>query len=170
MSSMSGGQYCICNNVRRTALHYMQPCPPGRCCIMQLCPPGDICICSCVRPVQNRPCRKLNALSGGRNTFAIFFLQMNEMENVRPFGYYSCNHKIREYSCCTCRFSACTLAFAATYMYSQVYVHRTILHRPGHDYICKSVPGFIENQNQRKKFNTVVYGWHHTDRNVGSMS
>ena len=68
---LSGGHYCICNNVRRTVLH-MQSCPPGRCCIMQLCPPGHICICSCVRPVQNRPCSKLNAL-GRRNTFAIFY-------------------------------------------------------------------------------------------------
>jgi hypothetical protein len=50
----------------------MQSCPPGRCCKMQLCPPGHICICSCVRPMQNRPCSKLNAL-GRRNTFAIFF-------------------------------------------------------------------------------------------------
>ena len=58
-----------CNNVCRAVLH-MQSCPHGRCCIMQLCPPGHICICSCVRPVQNRPCSKLIAL-GRRNKFAI---------------------------------------------------------------------------------------------------
>ena len=48
-ANLSGGHYCMCNNVRRTVLH-MQSCPLGRCCIMQLCPPGHICICSCVRP------------------------------------------------------------------------------------------------------------------------
>ena len=47
---LSGGNYCICNNVRRTVLH-MESCPPRRCCInaivstrthlhMQLCPPA----------------------------------------------------------------------------------------------------------------------------------
>ena len=48
-------RYCICNIVRG---RFMQSCPPERCCIMQLCPPRHICICSCVRPVQNRPCSK----------------------------------------------------------------------------------------------------------------
>ena len=32
---LSGGHYCICNNVRRTVLH-MQSCPPGRCWILFL--------------------------------------------------------------------------------------------------------------------------------------
>ena len=78
MQHMSSMQHCpedICNNVRRTVLH-MQSCPPGRCCIMQLCPPGHICICSCVRPVQNSPCSKLNAI-GRRNTLAIFFYKLS---------------------------------------------------------------------------------------------
>ena len=84
---LSGKHYCICNNVRRTVLH------------MQLCPPGRCCICSCVRPVQNRPCSKLHAL-GRRNAFAIFL-----------FGRLGIrfNHKIRKYPCCIRRFSACTL-------------------------------------------------------------
>ena len=131
----------LCNTIRRTLLHnyaimsagrFCILCnpPPGRCCIMQLCPTGHICICSCVRPVQNRPCSKLNAL-GRRHTFAIFF---KCMWNVRPFGI-RCNYKIREYSCCT-------------YMYMSA---GRFLHSPGHICICKSV-GSIER--------TVLHGGH----------
>ena len=37
------------------------------------------------------------------------------------------------------RFSACTLAYAHTYMYSHVMSTGRFLHSPGHDCICKSV-------------------------------
>ena len=67
---LSGGQYCICNNVRRTVLH-MQSCPPGRFYIVQLCPPDTLAYAVLSAPMQNCPCSKLNAL-GRRNTFAIF--------------------------------------------------------------------------------------------------
>ena len=122
MQLLSGGHYC--NNVRRTVLH-MQSCPPGRCCIMQLCPPGHICICSCVAP---RSCFFFTSLVH----------VMNDMGNVRPLGI-RCNHKIREYSCCIRRFSACTIATHAhtcTVMYMST---GRFLHSPGHDCIRESV-------------------------------
>ena len=51
---------------------------------------------------------------------------MNDMGIFRPLGI-RCNHEIREYSCCIlCRFSACTFAYARTYMYSHVHVRRTV--------------------------------------------
>ena len=72
MSSMQYYPEDITAYARKSAgrFAYMQSCPSARCCIMQLCPPGYIYIYSCFRPVQNRPCSKLNTL-GRRNTFAI---------------------------------------------------------------------------------------------------
>ena len=66
---LSGEQYCICNNVRRTVLHHrVRPALLHNAIVsarthvhMQLCPP----------PCKTVPCSKLNAL-GRRNTFAIF--------------------------------------------------------------------------------------------------
>ena len=49
-AKLSGGRFCICNRVR----------------------PDAAAKCSCVCPVQNRPCSKLNAL-GRQKTFAICF-------------------------------------------------------------------------------------------------
>ena len=106
------------NNVRRTVWH-MKSCPPGHCCIMQVCPPGHICICSCVHPVQNRPCSELIAI-GRRNTFAPCFYKLSACHEWHGKMFdrwvFRCNHKIREWSCMlhiVRRFSACTLICTA---------------------------------------------------------
>ena len=118
---VSGGRFCICNIVRWTVLH-MQSCPPGRCCcIMQLCLPGHICICSCVHPVHNRPCSKLNVL-GRRKTFAIFFYNLSAWEMFgRRWVFAAIITWIFMLGCMHARLRAHIL-----YMYSHVHVHRTV--------------------------------------------
>ena len=112
---MSAGRFCICNRVCWTHLH------------MQLCP---------------LPCK--TAL-GRRNTFAIFVNKLSACHEwhgkCSAVGRVFAAIIIREYSCSVIirRFMACTLAYARTYMYSHVHIHRTVLHSPGHNSICKSV-------------------------------
>ena len=82
-------------------------------------------------PVQNRPCSKLNAL-GRRNTFAISQAKCMSWMTWEMFGrwVFTATIKVREYSCCIRRFSACMLltrAHTCTVMYMS---NGRILHSP----------------------------------------